>query len=275
MEFVDVSNVRIPALGFGTWQITGAACRSAVAAALEIGYRHIDTAQMYENEAEVGLALSQSGIQREKLWVTTKLARLKPEKVLSSTRESLRRLNTDYLDLLLIHWPDPEIPLSETLGAMQELVKRGEVRHIGVSNFTPKLVAEALAQAPVSCNQVECHPFLNQAALRQIAVQSHTALVAYAPLARGKVGRDQTLLDIGRAHDKSPHQVALRWLLDKKNVVAIPKAQLREHAEANFGIFDLQLTAEETRRIDGLNRSERLIDPSWAPNWGERPRVEA
>ncbi len=277
MQYVDVSNVRIPALGFGTWQMTGDTCRSAVSAALGIGYRHIDTAQMYDNETEVGIAVAQSGVPREEIWITTKLmpGHLEPKDVLSSTRSSLRKLSTDYVDLLLIHWPDPDIPLADTLGAMQQLVERGEVRHIGVSNFTPKLVSEALALAPIVCNQVECHPFLSQPMLRKVARESDTALVAYAPLARGKVAKDSSLNEIGQSHDKSPFQVSLRWLLDKKNVVAIPKAASEKHARQNFEVFDFELTPTETRRIDALDREERLIDPSWAPNWGERPHVEA
>lgn len=271
MIYVDATGAHIPALGFGTYQLEGAACRDATSRALAAGYRHIDTAQMYGNESEVGAALRGADASRDAIWLTTKLGRdnVSPARVQQSVRDSLKRLGTDYVDLLLIHWPDDTVPLADTLGAMMGLQREGLTRFIGVSNFTPRLMEEALTLAPVVCNQVEYHPYLGREPLLRIARDSDTALVAYSPLAQAKVVADDVLGEIGARHDKSAAQVALRWLLQQKMVVAIPKARTEEHMLANMDVFDFELEEREMTAIGELDEGERLIDPSWAPRWGE------
>ncbi|MDQ3932894.1 MAG: aldo/keto reductase [Actinomycetota bacterium] len=270
MRYVEVQGERVPALGFGTWQLSGQAAIEAVQHALELGYRHIDTAQMYRNEAQVGQALADSGLDRSEIFLTTKLLprNLEPDRVHRSTRESLERLKTDYVDLLLIHWPAFADSMQSTLEAMVTLRNAGTARHIGVSNFTPALLREALDYAPIFCNQVEYHPYLAQPELCQVAAERDLLLTAYSPLAKGRVVDDETLGEIGRRHDKTPTQVALRWLIQQDHVAAIPRSADREHRAANFDIFDFELSDQEMSRIDALDRDGRLIDPAdLAPDW--------
>ncbi len=270
MIYRTIQGSRVPALGFGTYQITGPSCRNAVADALNIGYRHIDTAQIYRNEAEVGEAISGSGIPREDIFLTTKvwLDNLAPADVHSSTRESLRKLQTDYVDLLLIHWPNESAaPLEETLDALDELKNAGHTRHIGVSNFTPSMVERAVNHTTIFCNQVEYHPLLAQETLLKLAREHGMLLTAYSPIARGKVLESSTLQQIGSTHGKSPVQVALRWLLQQENVAAIPKAESADHRRSNFDVFDFELSDEEMQRIDQMQAGKRLVNPGFAPAW--------
>lgn len=270
MEYVDVRGANIPKIGLGTWQITGDECRRVVEEAIRLGYRHIDTAQMYENEPKVGAGIAASGVDRDELWVTSKLGleNLRRDAVARSTHESLRRLGLEYLDLMLIHWPSEEVPLRETLEAMAKLQDSGEIRHIGVSNFTPSLLEEALEIAPVMCNQVERHPFLAQDRIEALCERHELMLTAYSPLARGKVEKNETLRELGEAHGKTASQIALRWLTQHKNVAAIPKASSTDHLRANLDVFDFELDGAEANRIAKLANGERLIDPEWAPDWG-------
>jgi 2,5-diketo-D-gluconate reductase B len=217
MQHLDVKGAHVPALGLGTWQMSGRTCYDGVRQAIELGYRHIDTAQIYGNEAEVGRAIRDSGIARGDLFVTTKVApgNLAGAKVRRSTEESLRRLGLDQLDLLLIHWPTGEAPLGETLDALAALRQAGKTRFIGVSNFTVALLKEAVEAigADLLCNQVEYHPFLSQRLVMAAVRHYGMMLTAYTPLARRGAERDRTLTAIGRKYGKSPAQVALRWLL--------------------------------------------------------------
>jgi 2,5-diketo-D-gluconate reductase B len=258
----------LPLLGLGTWDLRGSECVRAVRDALEIGYRHVDTAQMYENEREVGRGLEESGVDRAHIFVTTKLwpNNLTRKKVASSFDASLKRLGTDYVDLLLIHWPNPDVPLEETLGAMTRLRESGKARAIGVSNFPVALWTRALELAPVRVNQVELHPFLDQSALLQLARERDLQLVAYTPIAKGKVASEPVIVEIAHAHDRTPVQVTLRWLV-QQGIAAIPKAARRDHLEENFGIFDFELTDAELDAITSLGRRQRLVDPGWAPDW--------
>jgi 2,5-diketo-D-gluconate reductase B len=234
-----------------------------------VGYRHLDTAQAYENEDRVGRALAASEVDREDVFLATKLwsDAIHRDRVGPATEESLHKLQTDYVDLLLIHWPVPDVPLAETLGAMEDLREAGRVRHIGVSNFPPSWTRAALEEAPILADQVEYHPFLGQRALLELAREHDFLLTAYSPLARGKVGRDPTLREIAESHGATPAQVALRWLIDQDHVAAIPKATSPERIEENLGAQDVELSDEDRRRIDALERGERLIDPEWAPDW--------
>jgi 2,5-diketo-D-gluconate reductase B len=267
MQYIDIQGTTVPRLGFGTWQIQGEDCYAAVRDALDLGYRHIDTAQAYENEDRVGEAIADSRVARQDIFLTTKVwkDRLAYDDVISSTETSLGKLQTDYVDLLLIHWPVDDVPLEETLGAMSELRKQGKARHIGVSNFTPGLVRDALEITPIACNQVEYHPYLDQSKLVDQAAEHGMMLTAYSPLARGRVLGDEDLLDIGARYGKSAAQVALRWSIQQEPVVAIPKAASAEHRRSNLKIFDFELTDEEMRRIDAKRRDDRIINPSWAP----------
>lgn len=271
MQEIAIKGVRVPALGFGTWQLSGRSCVEAVHGALELGYRHIDTAQMYGNESEVGRALRDSGIARGEIFLVTKVApgNYARAAVRRSTEESLRRLGVDQVDLLLIHWPTGERPIAETLGAMAELREEGKTRFIGVCNFTVKLLEEAVEGlgADLLCNQVEYHPFLSQRAVLGALERHGLMLTAYTPLARGQVQRDATLVKIGRKYGKSPVQVALRWLLDQPHVAAIPKAASRAHAAANIDIFDFRLAPEDRAAIDALRGNHRVVDPGWGPDW--------
>jgi 2,5-diketo-D-gluconate reductase B len=270
MKFIEVKGARVPALGFGTWPLNGADCARAVREAIEVGYRHIDTAQNYGNEAEVGTGIAQSGIARADLWVTTKLSRDRhaAKDVARSTDESLKKLGLDYLDLLLIHWPSRTVPVAETLTAMTRLREAGKARFIGVSNFTTTLLAEAVRHADILCDQVEYHPFLSQRAVLGAVGKHGLFLTAYSPVARGQVPNDKNLQAIGRKYNKSATQVALRWLMEQDNIAAIPKASSRAHMQANFDIFDFALQPDDRAAIDALGGNGRVVDiAGWSPDW--------
>lgn len=265
----EARGARVPKLGFGTWQINGRDCVEAVTDALAIGYRHIDTAAAYDNEAEVGEGIARSGVDRSDIWLTTKvwMDDLAPSRLRASAERSLRLLQTDWLDLLLIHWPNPEVPLEHTSGAMMELVGEGKLRHPGVSNFPAGMFRHALELAPCLTDQVEYHPFLGQPELLSICTEQDALLTAYAPLAHGKVPHDPVLQEIGHAHGKTAGQVALRWLIDQERVLAVPKASSPERRRENFDVWDFSLTDEERSRIDGLPKDRREFNPPWAPDW--------
>lgn len=261
----------MPALGFGTWQLEGEECINAIPIAVETGYRHIDTAQVYGNEAEVGKGLEASGIDQQDIFLTTKIwmDNLSPSDVKQSTQESLNKLRTDYVDLLLIHWPSDSVPLDETLGAMSDLVDAGSVKHLGVSNFTTRHLDEAkeVSDKPIFCNQVEYHPYLDQTPVLNWCRENDTFLVAYSPLARADVFSDETLQKIGAQYGKTAGQVCLRWHLQQPGVSAIPKSANPNHIRANFDIFDFQLSDEDMDRINQMRGDGRLIEPAWAPDW--------
>lgn len=272
MIYIEIKGAKVPALGFGTWPLNGADCVRAIAMALGIGYRHIDTAQLYGNEAEVGRGLKEGGVARDAIWLTTKLANgnLAAPDVRRSTEESLRKLGTDYVDLLLIHWPSKSVPMAETLGAMAKLRDAGKARFIGVSNFTVSLLTEAVERhhAELLCDQVEYHPFLSQRAVLGAVRKHGLMLTAYSPVARGRVAEDRVLKGIAGKYGKTPAQIALRWLVEQPNVAAVPKAGSRVHAEANIDIFDFALTPEDRTAIDKLGGNDRLVDiAGWAPDW--------
>jgi diketogulonate reductase-like aldo/keto reductase len=236
--------------------------------ALELGYRHIDTAEMYENEREVGRGISDSSVARADVFVTTKLWRdsLTRAAVPMHVDKSLKGLGTDYVDLLLIHWPNAEVPLEETLGAMTRLLEEGKARAIGVSNFPVALWREALELAPVGVNQVELHPYLAQKELLAFARDRGLQLTAYRPIAKGRVAEEPVIVEIARSHEHTPVQVSLRWLV-QQGVAAIPKTGRRDHLQENFRIFDFELTDDEMKTIASLDRERRFVDPGWAPEW--------
>lgn len=261
----------IPAIGLGTFQLTGPEGEAAIREAIDLGYRQIDTAIRYGNEAEVGRAIRASGIPRGELFVTSKIwfDDLEPEMVSRRTGETLDRLGLDQVDLLLIHWPSPTIPLGETLDAFAAERRKGRTRLIGVSNFPAALLDEAIDtyRADLFCDQVEYHPFLSQAKLLERTRRAGMLLNAYQPIARGKVFDSPTLLEIGRRHGRSAAQVALRWLIQQDNVGAIPRSSRRENLRANLEVFDFALTEAEMAAIHGLATGYRISHFDWAPAW--------
>ncbi len=271
MKYLDMQGAPFPALGFGTWRLDGGACVDAVKMALDMGYHHIDTAQVYGNEAEVGQAASESGIDRKALFITTKLwtTNFTSDRVASSMEESLERLRTEYVDLLLMHWPNPEVPLSETFAAMRELMRKGKARAIGVSNFPVSLMREAVEKhgAPVACNQVEYHALLSQHAVLGYARAHNIIVTAYRPLARPTLAHHPMLQEIGRRYGKTAAQIALRWLIQQEGVAVIPKAASGKHARSNFEIFDFSLSESDMRMIAALSNNTRSVNPDFAPQW--------
>lgn len=271
MIFRDIAGAAMPALGFGTWELEGHVCIDAVSHALDAGYRHIDTAWRYGNEAEVGTALTRSGLPRADLFVTTKVWHdsLAYDDVLASAERSVERLGTGHVDLLLVHWPNPAIPLEETMAAMVEAKDRGLARNIGVSNFTLALLAQVCETlgAPIVANQIELHPFLDQSRLLDWLRPRGIVAEAYQPLARGRALTDPVIREIAARHGRTPAQVTLNWLLAREGVVAIPRSHNPSNIKGNFEIFDFALDADETARIDALASGTRLTDPSFAPDW--------
>jgi diketogulonate reductase-like aldo/keto reductase len=272
MEHVEAAGIRIPAIGFGTFELQPAAAHRLVRHALAAGYRHIDTAQMYGNEEAVGRAIRESGVPRNEVFVTTKvwMDRFPAGDLQRSVGESLERLGLDAVDLLLLHWPNPEVDLGETLGALADAREQGMTRAIGVSNFPSPLLREAvdlIGRGQLVTNQVEYHPFLSQRAVLATARELGVSVSAYCPLARGEVFGNPVLARIGKAHGKNEGQIALRWLLDQ-DVIALPRTANEAHADTNLDVLDFTLTQDDHRAIvDELPGNRRLIDPSFAPEW--------
>jgi 2,5-diketo-D-gluconate reductase B len=267
---VTVQGVEVPKLGYGTWLVEGEDAYEGVLDALELGYRHIDTARAYGNERWVGRALADSDVPREEIWLTTKAwyEHAEPELLTRVFHEQLADLQVDRVDLLLLHWPAAETPLRETLGAMDALREQGMVRHIGVSNFPSALLREALQLAPIFCDQVEYHPYLPQGPVMHECLEHDLLLTAYSPFAHGHVHDDPTLAEIGARHGKSAGQVALRWLLDQPNVAAIPKASSHQRRAENLDVFDFDLDDDERGAFAALSqRRLRTGVPDWAPDW--------
>jgi 2,5-diketo-D-gluconate reductase B len=271
MQFVQANGAKIPAIGLGTWELRGRSCARLVEQALRLGYRHIDTAQIYENEREVGEGLRASGVRRDEVFVTTKVwtTHFAPNDLERSTKESLAKLRLSEVDLLLLHWPNPQVPLQETLGALAHVKELGMARHIGVSNFTVALIDEAVAACsePLVCDQVEYHPYLNQARVLDACARHGMALVAYSPIAKGRIKGDTLLERIGKKYRKTAAQVCLRWLV-QQNVIAIPRTSKVERLSENIGIFDFELSDDEMREIFGMGSAgSRLTDFGFAPKW--------
>lgn len=262
----------MPSLGFGTWELEGPVAREAVADALALGYRHIDTARAYGNEREVGEGLRDAGVPREEVWVTTKVWRddLDPDSLRRSAEASLRDLGLDRVDLLLVHWPNPAIRLGDTLAALHRVRQDGLTRHIGVANFPSALLREAVSEFPIFCNQVEYHPYLDQRKVLDAAHAHRIVVTAYSPLGSGGLLRDEVLSEIAATRGCTTAQVVLRWLLDQSGVAAIPRSASHEHRAENLAALDQPpMTYEERARIDALANGRRFIDPSFAPAWDQ------
>jgi diketogulonate reductase-like aldo/keto reductase len=269
-DHYELQGVTVPSLGFGTYQLAGVIGRQAVREALETGYRHIDTARMYDNEEDVGAGLRESSIPREDIFLTTKIwfDDLSPEGVERQLTTSLDKLGCDHVDLVLVHWPNREFSLAKTLEALFEQRERGRTRLVGVSNFTPSLVQEAMQHAPICCNQVEYHPLLDQSELLELAREHGMVLTAYSPLAQGKALENETVKEIAERVGREPAQVVLRWLLQQDAVVAIPRSSKPDHIKSNFEVFDFELTVEDMTTLSDLAQGARQTDPKWAPAWG-------
>lgn len=258
----------LPALGLGTYKNTGEQATESVRTALELGYRHVDTATMYDNEAAVGAGIEASSVPRAEVVVATKLwyDELAGDDVVPAAKASLDRLGLDYVDVLYVHWPAGDYEAGETMAALNDLYGEGLVENIAVSNFTPEQVATAQdhSAAPIVANQVECHPLFQQEELRAYCADEGVAVVAYAPIARGKVFDVPELTDIAEKHDASEVQVGLAWLR-QRGVAAIPKATGEAHIRANWESQRLTLDDADLATIDDLDYDERLIDPGFAP----------
>ncbi len=273
MPVVEAHGARIPLIGLGTWDLRGRTCARLLEQALRFGYRHVDTAEMYDNEREVGEGLRTSGVKREEVFVATKIwpSHFAPRELERSAKESLVRLRLSEVDLLLLHWPNPQIPLSETLGALCKVKRDGLARHIGVSNFTVALVEEAVALAsePLVCNQIEVHAFLDQSKVVAASRKHGMAIVAYSPLARGGLKNDKVLARIGKAHGKTAAQVGLRFLV-QQDIAVIPRTSRIERLEENFALFDFELSDAEMAEIAALaSHDGRIVDYAYSgsPKW--------
>jgi 2,5-diketo-D-gluconate reductase B len=271
MQMIEANGASIPALGLGTWQLNDRVGARIVEQALRLGYRHIDAALIYGNEKEVGEGLRASGVRREDIFVTTKVphTELTPPALERAVKQSLANLRLSDVNLLLIHWPNPQIPLAETIGALCKMKSVGYARHIGVSNFTVPLLKEAaaLATEPLVTNQIEWHPYLDQSAVVAQTRQLGMAVTAYSPIARGRAAGDATLKAIGAAHKKSAGQVSLRFLI-QEGAAVIPRTSKVERLTENLSIFDFELSPAEMAQIRKLAQpSGRIVDWGGAPKW--------
>jgi 2,5-diketo-D-gluconate reductase B len=271
MQIVESHGARIPIVALGTWQLNGDACVKLVRDALRLGYRHIDTARMYGNEVEVGEGIGASGVKRDDIFLTTKVWHedLRAKDFERSVEQSLGRLKLPYVDLILIHWPNPSIPLAETIGAMENVKKRGLARHIGVSNFTVALLEEAvrIAKEPLVTNQIELHPFIDADKVVAACRNHGIAITAYCPIARGSAAGDKVLARIGKAHGKSAAQVSLRYLV-QQNIIVLPRTSKVERLNENMAIFDFSLSGQEMAEIGKLaHRGGRVVDLAFSPAW--------
>lgn len=273
MQTVNANGANIPALGFGTFRMPEEDVHRVLPQALKLGFRHVDTAQVYKNEAAVGEAMSRSGIARGDIFLTTKVwvDQYKHDDFIRSVDESLTKLKTDYVDLLLLHWPKSDVPLAERIGALNELHKAGKVRNIGISNFSVALMDESvqLSDAPIANNQIEYHPYLNQTKVIEAARKHGIPITAYYLMADGKVPKDEVLRDIGAKHGKTAAQVALRWAVQQPDVIALSKTATESRLAENFNIFDFELSDEEMKAIFALAKQDgRIVNPGHlAPEW--------
>ena len=271
METVSTNGVEIPAVGLGTWDLRGRTCARVVEQALRLGYRHIDTAEMYDNEREVGEGLRASGVKRDHVFVTTKIwpTHLAPLELERAAKESIARMRLTEVDLLLIHWPSNHIPLSETIPALCKMKTAGFAKNIGVSNFTVALLDEAVKYAtePLILNQIEWHPFLDQSKVRAACAQHHMAVTAYSPIAQGKASSDKALALIGMHYRKSAAQVCLRYLL-QEGAIVIPRTSKLERLSENRDVFDFALNDAEMDEIRQLTGPRgRLVNMGSGPEW--------
>lgn len=262
----------IPLLGYGTYPLTGAECRDGVAMALDLGLRHIDTAQLYDNERDVGQAIAKSGIKRDEIFLVTKVGRdnLGRRHFTHSVEESLEKLGVAQVDLLLIHWPPDEQDFDSAIESLCLAQTSGLTRAIGVSNFTINLMKRAAKRAthPLINNQVEFHPLLDQSRVREEAEKLGIVLSAYSPLGRGAVLKDPAVIDVAKRLARPPSEIALRWII-QQGVVAVPMTTKKENARSNMRILDFELSPADMAKLTAASKqNRRLISPTgWAPKW--------
>jgi len=271
MKMIKTQGVSIPRLGFGTFRMPGAESQPVVESAIALGFRHIDTAAMYENETAVGAALAASGVKRDELFVTTKVwhDQLSPDALRRAFNLSLGKLRLDYVDLYMIHWPTRDIDIAVSLEALMQLRQRGLTLAIGVCNFNLPMIRRAVEEigAPIAAHQVEYHAFLSQTPMLAYLRSKAIPLTAYAPLAQGRAANDPTLAAIGRKHGATAAQVAIAWLLDQHGVIAIPKAGRPESQKANLDALGIRLDDEDRAAIATLPKNQRFVRPPFAPEW--------
>jgi diketogulonate reductase-like aldo/keto reductase len=253
MDHLEIQGERVPKIGLGTWNMRGDLCYRATLSALELGYRHIDTAEMYRNEAEVGRAIADSGVDRSEIFLTSKVSasHLRHDGVLKAAESSLERLGLDTIDLYLVHWPSSQIPIEETMGGMNELVNKGNVRRIGVSNFSISQLQEAEAASPtrIFTNQIEYFVGRSEAAMLRYCQEHEIMLTAYSPLDRGHLHSGNVLESVAESHGVTIAQVALRWLIQQESVVAIPKSGDPGRQRENLDVFGFELSADDIGRL--------------------------
>lgn len=275
MQTYSTQGIKLPKLGLGTYQLRGAECTAAVESALGLGYSHIDTAEMYSNEAEIGAALANSGVNRGeargKLHLTTKVwsDHYQPKALRQALETSLHKLRVDYVDMYLLHWPAPGMNLGELLANLMQFRAEGLIKSLGVCNFTLALLRECIEQhrAPIACNQIEYHLLLDQSRIRDYLAQHHIPLVAYCPLGQGNLAHYPQLSAIARKHQATEAQIALAWLLQQDNVCAIPKSGSRLRQLENLAALKIQLDSEDLAQIAALPKDQRIVNPSFAPQW--------
>lgn len=271
MKIITANGLHMPQLGFGTWRISGAECQAAVESALSVGYRHIDTGQMYGNETEVGAGVAASGVAREELHLTTKVwnQNLAPERLRAAMSASLDMLRTDYVDLYLIHWPSPEMNLPAALETMMALQQEGRARRIGVANFNVALLRQSIEQvrAPIAAVQFEYHALLRQPPLLRYVREHGLPVIAYSPLSKGQLPGNPVLAEIARKHHATPSQIALAWLLEQRDVAPIPKSVHRERQQENLAALEVTLDDADRAAIEALPKNRRCVSPGFAPAW--------
>jgi 2,5-diketo-D-gluconate reductase B len=271
METISTQGIRLPKLGLGTFKMKDDACREAVESALALGYRHIDTAEMYGNEAPIGDAIAASGLKRSDLHVTTKVwhDHLTRDGIVSAFEASLAKLKLDHVDLYLVHWPAPGMDLAEIFDTMMTLMDGGRIRALGVCNFPVALLKTAIEdiKAPIAGNQIEYHAMLDQSAVLNYLRPKGIPVTAYCPLAQGRMADDPTLAQLGKKHNATAAQVALKWLLDQDGVAAIPKASRKESQQANLDALKITLDDEDRKAIAALPKDRRCVNPGFAPAW--------
>jgi len=265
---IEAKGAHIPLVGLGTWELRGRTCTRIVEQALRLGYRHIDTAQLYANERAVGEGLRAAGVPRDDIFVVTKIwpSHFSPPELERAAKERLVELRLSEVDLLLLHWPNPRVPLSETLDALCKVKRAGLAKHIGVSNFTVAMLDEAndLSSEPLVCNQIEVHPFLDQTKVVAACRRHGMAVVAYSPAARGMARSDPVLTRVGQAHGKTAIQAGLRWLV-QQGIAVIPRTSKLDRLAENLALFDFELTAAEMREIGALARRDgRIVDYAYS-----------
>ena len=271
MDNLQTQGISLPRLGLGTFRMQGDACRTAVESALALGYRHIDTAEMYGNEEPIGDGIAASKVARKDLHVTTKVwhENLAPDAIRRAFDASLKKLKLDHVDLYLVHWPSRDMKLPAVFETLMQLKQEGRTRAIGVANFTTALLKTVVEDigAPIACNQIEYHAMLDQTPVRKYLAAKSIPLVAYCPLAQGRFATDETLAKIGRKHEATAAQVALKWLLDQDGVAAIPKASRGESQKANLDALKLKLDDDDRKAIAALRKDMRCVNPGFAPAW--------